>query len=76
MEHFDLSKEQAQHILKGELRRNESDQACFMVQGIDSLEVTSESHLHDSATSSNDHDCMDAHAFVGPEAHHSSFDND
>ena len=34
-----------------------------MVQGIDSLEVHSDTHLDDSATSSNDdHDSMNAHA--------------
>ena len=33
-----------------------------MVQGIDSLEVNSDTHLDDCASSSNDHDSMNAHA--------------
>ena len=32
----------------------ESEQACYMVQGNDSLEVNSETHLDDSASSSGD----------------------
>ena len=40
---------------------DESDQACFMVQGNDPLEVTSDTQLNDSASSSCD-DNMDAHA--------------
>ena len=44
---------------------DESDEACYMVQGNDSLEVHSDAHLDDSANSSNDdHDCMDAHALI------------
>ena len=39
----------------------ESDQACFMVQGNDSLEVNSDTQLDDSASSSYDNN-MDAHA--------------
>ena len=39
---------------------DESDNACYMVQGNDSLEVYSDTHLDDSATSSNDdHDSKD-----------------
>jgi len=42
---------------------NKSNEACYMVQGIDSLEVHSDTHLDDSTTSSNDdHDSMNAHA--------------
>ena len=42
---------------------DESDQACFMVQEIDSLEVNSDTQLDDSATSSIDLDSsMNAHA--------------
>ena len=42
---------------------DESDQACFMVQGNDSLKVRSDTHLDDSASSSNDdHDSMNADA--------------
>ena len=33
-----------------------------VVQGNDSLEVTSKTHLNHCASSSNDHDSMDAHA--------------
>ena len=39
----------------------ESDQACFIVQGNDSLEVISDTQLDDSASSSCDNN-MDAHA--------------
>ena len=39
----------------------EFDQACFMVQGNDSLEVILDTQLDDSASSSCD-DNMDAHA--------------
>ena len=39
----------------------ESNQACFMVQGNDSLEIISNTQLDDSTTSSYD-DIMDAHA--------------
>ena len=42
---------------------DESDETCYMVQGNDSLEVNSETHLDDCASSSNnDHDSMDADA--------------
>jgi len=40
---------------------DESDETCYMVQGNDSLEVHSETHLHDSASSSGD-DNIDAYA--------------
>jgi len=55
--------------LKREPGRDESDQACFMVQGNNSIEVISDTHLDDTASSSNDHDSMDAQAlnaeFIG-----------
>ena len=42
---------------------DESDEAFYMVQGNESLEVHSDTHLDNSASSSNDdHDSMDAHA--------------
>ena len=42
---------------------DDSNETCYMVQGIDSLEVHSDTHIDDSASSSNDdHDSMDAHA--------------
>ena len=40
---------------------DESDEACYMVQGNDSLEVHSDTQVDDSATSSGD-DNMDADA--------------
>ena len=41
---------------------DESDEACYMVQGIDSLEVKSDTHLDDCASSSDDHNSnMDVH---------------
>ena len=51
------------NYVEKEPRRDESDQTCFMVQGIDSFEVHSDTHLDDSASSSyDDHDSMDVHA--------------
>ena len=47
-------KEQTTNILEKEPRRDESGQACFMVQRIDSLEVNSDTHLNDCASSSCD----------------------
>ena len=41
---------------------DESDEACYMVQGIDSLEVHSDTHLDDSACLSCDDNVMNAHA--------------
>ena len=42
---------------------DESDEACYIVQRIDSLLLHSDTHQDDSASSSNDdHDSMDAHA--------------
>ena len=37
-----------------ESSRGESEQQCYMVQGNDSLEVNSETHLDDCASSSSD----------------------
>ena len=48
--------------MEKESSEDESEQACYMVQGNDSLEVTSDTHLVNCANSSNDHhDSMDAH---------------
>ena len=42
---------------------DESNETCYMVKGIDSLEIYSDTHLHYSASSSNDdHDRTDAYA--------------
>jgi len=40
---------------------DESNQACYMVQGNESLELSSDSHLNDCARTSNDDNAMDAH---------------
>ena len=56
-------KVQTAYVLEKEPKRNESDQACFMVQGINSLEINSDNYLDDCACSFNNHDSsMDAHA--------------
>jgi len=55
-------KEQTTYVLEKESIGDESKQTCYMVQGNDSLEVTSDTHLDDCASSSNDHDSIDAHA--------------
>ena len=44
------SEQQMINYMEKEPRRDESDQACFMVRGIDSLEVKSDTHLDDSAS--------------------------
>ena len=41
---------------------DESDQACYMVQGNDSLEVNSDTYLNDCASSSYSDDYVDADA--------------
>ena len=51
---------QTTNIVEKESNGEESDETCNMVQGNDSLKVTSESHLDDCASSSNDHDSMKA----------------
>ena len=56
-------KEHASNYVEREPAIDESEQACFMVQGNDSLEVTSYSHLDDYASSSNDHDSMDCRIY-------------
>ena len=43
-------KVQTAHVLEKESNRDESDQACFMVQGNDSLEVISDTQLDDSCS--------------------------
>ena len=63
MEHIDLPELQTTNYVEKEPLVDESDEACYMVQGIDFLEVHSDTHLDDSASSSNDdHDSIDAHA--------------
>ena len=56
------SKLQPTNIVEDE-SSGESEQYCYMVQGNDSLEVYSDTHLDDSASFSNDdYDSMDADA--------------
>ena len=55
-------KEQTINILEKESSRDESDQASFMVQENDSLEVNLDSHLEDYDSSSFDDNAMDTHA--------------
>jgi len=63
VEHIDLTELQTTNYVEKESFVDESDETCYMIQGIDSLEVHSDTHLDDSAISSNDdHDSMDAHA--------------
>ena len=62
MEYIDLSRATNDKQLDREAIVDESDQACFMVQGIDSLEVKSDTHLDDNASSSCDENAMNAHA--------------
>ena len=57
-------KEQLSNNVERESIVDESNEVCYMVQGNDSLEVTSDTHLDDYAGSFNDHDSsIDAHAF-------------
>ena len=53
---------QTPKYVEDESSGDESDQACYMVQGNDSLEVLSKIHLDDSSSSSGD-DNMDADVF-------------
>ena len=54
---------QTTNYVEKELLVDESEQTCYMVQGNDSHEVNSGTHLDDYASFSNDHDSsMDAHA--------------
>jgi len=56
-------KEQTTYVLEKESSGDESDQACFMVQGNDSLEVNLDTQLDNSSCSSIDLDSsMDIHA--------------
>ena len=56
-------KEQPSNYLGKEPIVDESDEACYMVQGIDSLEVKSDTYLDVCASSPDDHDSsIDAHA--------------
>jgi len=56
-------KEQVSNNVEREPIVDKSDQMCYMVQGNDSLEVISESHIDNCASSSDDHDSsMDTHA--------------
>ena len=53
---------QTPNYVEEESSRDESEQACYMVQGNDSLEIHSENQLEDCASSSDDdHDNMDAY---------------
>ena len=61
MEHIDLYKQQTTNYVEKERRRDESSQACFIVQGNDSLEVNLDTQLDDYASSSNDNHAMNAH---------------
>ena len=49
-----FSEQQTTNNMEREAIVDESDEACYMVQGIDSLEVNSDTQLDDSATSSCD----------------------
>ena len=51
-----------QRIFEREPRRDESEQTCYLVQGNDSLEVNSDTHLDDCANSSSNDNSMDAQA--------------
>ena len=62
MEHIDFSQGINGTCLEKKSSGDESDQACFMVQGIDSLEVKSDIQLDDNASSSCDDNAMNAHA--------------
>ena len=50
-----------QHILEREQRRDESEQTCYIVQGNDSLEVNSDTHLDDCASYLCNDNAMDAY---------------
>ena len=58
-EHLDLSKASNANIMEKESSEDESEQARYMVQGNDSLEINSDTHLDDCASSSSD-DYVDA----------------
>ena len=52
---------QTPNIVEKKSSEDESEQHCYMVQGIDSLKVNSDTQLDDSVSSSSD-DYMDADA--------------
>ena len=54
-------KQQMINKVETEAIMDESNEACYTVQGIDSLKVHSDTHLDDSASSSNNDHAMDAH---------------
>ena len=63
MEHIDLSQLQTTNYVEKEPLVDESNKTCYMVQRINSLEVHSDTHLDDCASSSNDdYDSVDADA--------------
>ena len=62
VEHFDSPKLQTSNIVEEESSGDESDQPYYMVLGNDSLEVNSDTHLDDCASSSCSDDYVDADA--------------
>ena len=54
--------QQTTNIVEKKSSGDESDQACFIVQGNDSLKVISDTQLDDCASSSCDNNGIDAHA--------------
>ena len=65
MEHFDLSQGTNDKHFRERSIVDESDEVCYMVQENDSLEVTSETHLDDcTSTSNDDYDSMNAHILI------------
>ena len=62
MEHIDFSQGTNINVLEKESSGDKSDQACFMVQVIDFLEVNSDTQIDDFASSFIDDNAMDAHA--------------
>jgi len=57
VKHIDLSQATDDKLCREGTLSDESDETCYMVQGIDSLEVHSDTHLDDSASSSCDDNC-------------------
>ena len=51
MKHIDIPRLQTTNIVEKESSEEESNEACYMVQGNDSLEVHSETQLDDCASS-------------------------
>ena len=54
VEHLDLSKASNVKYFREGSSEDESEQACYIVQGNDSLKVNSDTQLDDSACSSSD----------------------